>query len=200
MTDFASIFSASANRPNILVDIDNTLAWTESALLSIVNARFGLNIDMMTNKVYRIESLLTFDQGQWLREQMTRDIFYKNIAPDYEAINAVAEIKRMGYHVTVGTNRAPMLEDVTKQWLTDWNVSYDELFLGGRTNKPKFVQEHPNCIVIDDAPTNAIDLATLGASVWVPKRAYTPEWLEGSMMNVSVFDSWARVVEELSSR
>lgn len=198
MTSLYDVFAKSASRPTILCDVDNTLAWTLNQNLAMLNASFNTNTRLEDITVYHFEANLPIDQSTWMKKQWLRPTTFVNIAPDFHAIDAINSAHDDGYHVVIATSRDPKMKGVTKAWLDEWSVGYDELFVGP-TVKQAYVKDNPNVVAFDDNPSEALELATLGARVFVPERTYTPMWCRSSSIkNVKVFNDWNSVLTELA--
>jgi hypothetical protein len=175
-----------------MCDIDNTLSFASEAVVAALNARFGLSMKAMEQKVYRISTTLPVEQGMWLDSWCKSSIFYTNMAPDFHAVDAAARIRAAGYELVIATNRDPSMQLTTAQWLSDWGIGYDQLLLGP-TVKIDFCKAHPNTVAIDDDPAKAVLLPPLGATLWMPARPYTPTWVQ-AVKNVHVFSDWSDVL------
>jgi uncharacterized HAD superfamily protein len=198
VTNLYDVFVKSASKPTVLCDVDNTLAWTQNQLLAMLNAVFGTNLKLSEITVYHFEANLPLEQSTWLKQQYLRSITFANVAPDFHAIDAINTIHDRGYQVVIGTSRDSKLQGVTKQWLDEWGVKYDDLRVG-TTAKQDYARTNSNLVAIDDDPSAALDLANLGAEVLVPDRTYTPEWCKSSnIKNVQVFNDWNTVLTRLA--
>lgn len=197
MTDMATAFTQAMSRPSILCDIDNTLNFQTEIVFPMLNARFGLDLLAFKQTSYRYVDGLTADQAAWLKAQMAdaSNTMYLNVSPDFNAINALGAFKAAGFHVVVATNRNPRLTSVTAQWVNQWDVPHDELLVGP-DEKVNYVTANPNTVAIDDDPAKALLLPPLGATLWIPKRPYTPTWVD-MIGDVHVFTQWSQVLTAL---
>jgi len=196
--DLYDAFTKSAQRPTILCDVDNTLAWTMNQVLGMLNARFDTNVRLADVTVYHFEANLPIDQSTWVKMQLSKAITYANIAPDFHAIDSINALHSRGYNVVIGTSRATTMKSVTAAWLEEWGVQYDDLVVGP-TAKIDFAMSTSNIIAIDDDPASALKLAEHGAQVWIPDRTYTPAWCKSSKItNVQVFSDWDALLTNLT--
>lgn len=198
MNDLYDVFTKSAQRPTILCDVDNTLAWTLNQSLAMLNAKFNTNMRLSDVTVYHFAANLPFEQSTWLKAQYARNMTYVNLAPDFHAIDAVNTLYDRGYNVVIGTSRDAMMKNVTAAWLDEWGVKRSDLVVG-ETAKVDYVAQHSNVIAIDDDPSTALKIASMNAQVWIPERTYTPSWCSSSkMMNVQVFNDWNSLLTHLT--
>ena len=198
MNDLYSVFAKSAQRPTIMCDVDNTLAWSMNQSLGMLNAMFHTNISLQDVTVYHFEANLPFEQSTWLKKQYARSTTYVNVAPDFHAIDAINTLHDRGYNVVIATSRDSQMKSVTENWLNEWGVKHNDLFVGP-TVKSEYVTANKNVVAIDDDPSTALELAALGAKVFIPERTYTPLWCKSSKMTtVQVFSVWDTVLNQLT--
>lgn len=196
----AAAFLAAANRPTIVSDIDGVLGFLTEAIVTGLNAHFGLSLVVSEMTSYWIEGILPLEQASWLTGQLSRGVWYANVAPDYSAIAALNAIHAAGHHVIVSSDRPPATtERATLDWLTKWRVAHDEVRLLGRGGKRQVLAAYgPDnpAILIDDDPAKALTVARAGVQVWSPQRPWTPaNWAR--YPNYWVFPSWTAVLERL---
>lgn len=195
--DLGALFFAELNRPLVVCDIDNTLAFQAEAVCTALNARFGTarTPGGLTAYPYPLPS----DEQAWLNRFMSRDAWAANMAPDHEAVAALAAIRSAGSPVTVATSRPAVIADATRRWLDDWHVERDRTVLEGPGSKRKALAacgpDSPG-ILIDDAPVYWLTLARAGVEVWSPKRPWTPPGWQ-RYPGVRVFTDWSEPLEWL---
>lgn len=197
--DPTEAFLARANRPTLLSDIDGVLCYLTEIIATALNSRFGLSLVAAQMTTYRIEDLVSREQGQWIVAQFQRGVFYANAVPDVVAIAALSAIRDSGIHVVITSDRPPQTTQIaTRQWLARNAVPYDDLILRGRGGKEQilaaFGPARP-AVLIDDDPAKWL-LARDGVEVWSPRRAWTPSsWRQ--YPGVWVFDDWAEALQRL---
>ena len=112
-----------------MCDVDNTLAWTMNQALGLLNGVFGTSMTLDDVSRYDFVANLPLEQSKWLDAQFGRPVFYKTLAPDYHAIDAINALHSRGYYVVIATSRDNDLFDVTSDWLIEWGVDFDELIV-----------------------------------------------------------------------
>ena len=198
MSDPVSAFMAAANQPDIICDTDDTIAFEAEELCSVLNAHFGLSLELATLTDYHP---LQLPKGQgmnkFLKQWRQNPLCYINHAPDYEAIGGVTALHDAGFDITLASDRPVEMMTITTNWYQQWGVPYDAVFVNGDGSKAALTAMHNPanpCILIDDDPRNA-SLARPGVQVWLPFRPWTPPNLAGPY--TWVFHSWADVLARL---
>lgn len=197
--DAGALFTAAAGRPTIISDIDGVLAFTSEAVTAAVNARFGLSLLVREQATYSLAPRLTRDQAAWVDGLFGRGPFLSNLAPDAHALDSLDVLHDAGFEVLVCTERPLAAHTATAAWLSDWDVSHDELLMPGPGGKPAalagYGPDNP-AVLLDDDPSKWLTVARPGVPVWTPRRPWTPTtWARYE--NVWVFDRWDELVSRL---
>jgi len=80
-----------------------------------------------------MSKLVEFDLDGVLCEELnkvTGSDDYKSCRPLHSGINFFNEFKRRGWFVRINTSRFPEDKRVTQEWLSKYNILYDELVMG----------------------------------------------------------------------
>src|SRR6185437_3626376 len=186
-------FAAALALPVLIVDIDDTIAFSSESAMTAINAAFDTGYKASDVAGAQWDMILDRTQRQWLSVQMSKSDIYENIAPNYHAIDVIGFAKRIGYHVHITSARDPSLTPVTNDWLDRWNVPRDGLALVGRGRKIDWVRgrygpDNP-AVLIDDKPQQWL-AAGPGISVWTPHLPKTPSH---PPPGVWIFDDWELV-------
>lgn len=189
-------FEQARARPIVLCDVDGTLAFEAQASLTALNARFGTHYLVAQQTAYPRSSAFPTDQGAWLKAMReTTTTFWLNLAPDKDALNALAALRRSGVEVVVASNRPAVMKQTTASWLGQHGVDYDQLLVGDGV-KAAFAAAHSGVVAFDDDPRKALELPPLGVTLWMPRRPWTPSWCSLSK-TVHVFTDWAEPLASL---
>ena len=190
--DLGAVFAAAASVPLIVCDVDNVLAYHAEAVCTALNARFGTNRTVASLMSYPFATLLHPDEAQWLARFSSQDQWALNLAPDKDAIRAVAAIGGNGNKVVISSDRPAVIATASKAWLGKHGVpDYSMRFDGPGSKRAALAGCSPNApgILIDDDPRQWLTAARAGVQVWTPKRPWTPDGWQ-HYPNVRVFTSW----------
>jgi hypothetical protein len=197
--DLGAVFAAEVTRPLVVCDIDNVLAFQAEAACTAVNARFGASYLTSRLTAYPLTNLLEPEQRDWLTAHTTREPWIANLAPDREAMRALAAIRDTRHRVLVASDRPATVADATAKWLDANQVPRDGQVLGGPGSKrTALAANNPAspAVLIDDDPAKWLTIARPGVEVWCPQRPWTPaSWRQ--YPNVRVFTDWAEVLGRL---
>jgi len=199
-SDPFSSFIDGFSRPVLIFDQDGVLAFLTEAIVTALNARYGLGLLASNLRTYWIEQVLSPEQSLWLSNVFFQSpATYANLAPDLSGIAACNALHQAGFYVILSSDRPKTVRGVTDDWLTKWRVQASEVVIDGRGSKDALCEKHgPTnpCILFDDNPTKWLTVARPGVEVWSPSRPWTPaNWK--AYKNVWVFDSWDQVLERL---
>lgn len=199
--DLGAIFAAEAQRPLVACDVDGVLAFTAEAVCTALNARFGTSRTPESLTSYPFGPLLPPEQARWLDAHTVRDAWAANLAPDLDAIAALAAIRDAGHRVIVSSDRPATLAGATVAWLDQWQVPRDGIRLDGPGSKRAALTScgpTSPAVLVDDDPRKWLTVARPGVQVWTPRRPWTPdEWQR--YPGVRVFTDWAQPLEWLST-
>lgn len=192
-SDPARQFVNTLSLPALIVDIDDTIAYSSEATMGAVNAAFDTRYLASDIAGAEWDNVLDRQQRQWLSVQLSKSDIYQNIAPNYHAIDVLSFARKIGFHINITSARDPSLTEVTSAWLERWQVPYDGLSLVGRGRKVDWVRgrygPQNQAILIDDKPQQWL-AAGNGISVWTPRLPKTPTH---APPGVWIFDDWELV-------
>jgi hypothetical protein len=162
-------------------DVDGVLAFAAEALASAVNAHFGTRWTVDDETFFPgtlIASRLPPEQRGWVEELVRDPIFMESMAPDWHALDTLADAYHAGYPSIVLTARHPDLRKITADWLAGWGcpLPAENVYAVGHDNKPPWLAQRygPDrpAALIDDNPAVPVTVARPGAEVWLPARPY----------------------------
>ncbi|MEX2209939.1 MAG: hypothetical protein WD603_03610 [Patescibacteria group bacterium] len=103
---------------NILVDIDDTLADTQTAMLRYINQK--------SNQTYRLEELTRehrentkLEYDKLAKEFMARPDLIARCAPYADALDAFRKLHGSGFVIHIVSSRREPLHDITLDWLRE---------------------------------------------------------------------------------
>lgn len=172
--DPARAFLAQVSRPRIVSDIDGTLAERDLCACCALNARFG------TSYIYED---ITAPGSKWIDDDEARDwykarkhdpVFLGNLAPYQDAQWALWSLRQGGYHVTVSSDREAELADVSRAWLDQWGIGYDDIRIGDgeKAAIASAASAADPVVFFDDNPDRAVDLPGPGRTVYLLDRPW----------------------------
>jgi uncharacterized HAD superfamily protein len=173
--DPARAFLAQVSKPRVVCDIDGTLAERDLCAVCALNARFGT--------AYTYESITSPHAKDWIDDEDALDwykkrrhdpVFLGNLAPYQDAQWALWSLRQGGYHVTVSSDREAELEGISKAWLDQWGIGYDDVQVG-EGMKAKLAAEasaQQPVAFFDDNPNRAADLPGPYATVYLLDRPW----------------------------
>jgi hypothetical protein len=200
--DLGAVFAAEVSRPPqplVVCDVDNVLAWHAEAVCIALNARFGTSYLVTQMTAYPLATMLEAEQAAWLAQYTERGSWCANLAPDHEAIAAMAAIRGTGHRVTISSDRPAQVADATTAWLDYWQVQRDgDLLQGPGSKQAALAASAAPAVLVDDDPRKWLTVARPGVGVWCPARPWTPQgWRK--YPNVRVFQSWAEPLSWLGA-
>lgn len=186
--------------PSLIVDIDDTIAFSSQAAMTAVNAAFDTRYLASDIAGAQWDNVLDRQQRQWLSIQLGKSGIYQNIAPNYHAIDVLSFARKIGFHIHITSARDPSLTDISREWLDQWQVPYDAMTLVGSGRKLDWIRGRygpdNRAIIIDDKPQQWL-AAGNGISVWTPHLPKTPPH---APPGVWIFDDWELVRAALVSQ
>jgi uncharacterized HAD superfamily protein len=193
-------FIAAASQPRVVCDIDGTLAQRDQAALVAINAKFDTQYrytDMKTTKEDWIDDP---EAAEWYKSHRHDDIFLVDL-PAYEnAIWGLWSLRSGGYHITIASDREDKLLSLSKTWLREHGVEYDDIHIG-KDEKLKIAEASSpddSVIFIDDNPERADDLPGPGRTVLLLDRPWNQDVKESDRVK-RVFD-WAEIMTALPAQ
>jgi hypothetical protein len=178
-------------------DVDGVLAFTAEALCTALNAAFGTSYNPLAQEFFTgglIPSRLPPVQAAWAGGQLRNPGFLRGFAPDFRALDVLADAHDAGFPCTVVTERDPGLGVATAAWLAAWGAPAIPVHAVGQGQKPAYMAagfgpERP-AVLIDDNPSVKITIARPGVQVWLPARPYNAGPDRGDARR---FTSWQAV-------
>jgi len=178
-------------KPHFGVDVDGVLAHHFPAMLEIVKELTGLAVspDQVTD--YYFAGLVSRDLMEQVFERCMERAMDLPPMADYHLVNELPGT------VTIVTHRpAEVAEQTTKEWLRRHGIRYDGIvFTKGRKSETGRFD-----YFIDDAPQNALDLASAGATTYLMAWPYNRESHFGEHDHRVVrVGGWKEIQEHLHS-
>lgn len=172
--DPARAFLAQVSRPRVVCDIDGTLAERDLCACCALNARFGTSYTYEEITAPGSRWIDDDDAREWYKERRHDPVFLSNLAPYQDAQWALWSLRQGGYHVTVSSDREAELEDVSRAWLDQWGIGYDEVQVGDGAKATLASAASPAAPVVffDDNPERAVDLPGPGRTVYLLDRPW----------------------------
>jgi uncharacterized HAD superfamily protein len=171
-------FLSQVSRPRIVSDIDGTLAERDVATCLVINAKFGTD--------YHYDDVVGPDPQDWLDDEEIiawvdkhhhTPQFLSNLTPYQDGQWALWSLRSGGYHVTISSDREVELTTVSKDWLDQWAIPYDEIDIGDDHKLAIAEKATPDDPVafFDDSPKRAEDLPRPGVTVYLLDRPWNQE-------------------------
>ena len=130
-------------RDVIGLDLDSVLCNTEVALDKYLCEELGVSLDW-ENEVhqYKIEYLprITDDQKKKIMEIIDSGALFKDLYPYNYAEHATKKLKNEGFAIVIITSRSEKLRSMTMDWLAEYDISYDMLYMTHSTTKYEIIQ------------------------------------------------------------
>ncbi len=195
---------------NIGIDIDDTISETFEALLpyaqkyTIGDLKRKSEIDMNQNF---LDHFYIVSMNKWNKEE-AMNFWNKYYAEILKGVNikkfaskVIDKLKEEGHKIYLITARWDMpndnIQEITKQWLKENNVEYDELIINA-SDKLQLIKEKNIDIFIDDSFNNCKNIA---------ENTNTKVYMMTSRVNGSLNDenikrvfSWPEVYSLINSR
>ncbi len=184
--------------PLIVVDVDGVLADQVTPILESINKKFGSK--------YIKSDIRSWDQPLPLaKTDIKIAIESSHVDPSYiasmkpiqDAQKVISELSRY-FEITIATNRTPVADKPSKQWLRKNNIPYDHYIntsvMGKGAAKGK--------LLIDDYPNNIVDF--LSAEEGRIALLFSQPWNEDDQSligkdNVYRVHGWKEVMEKIRS-
>ncbi|EJO5347804.1 hypothetical protein NRP93_001896 [Clostridium botulinum] len=187
------------NNLNICIDIDGTI--TEPYYwLEISNKYFNKNIKPEDINVYNIEDVLGVTEEEYMDfyEKHKVEIHTKEkLRPDAKKILNKLNKYNDIYFVTA---REKSLEVLTKLYLKNHGIEFNELYVLGSHYKVGKAKELNCDIFIEDNPSNALELSNAGFKVILLDTNYNKHVKENeNIIRVENWDEVYNIVKEIAS-
>jgi uncharacterized HAD superfamily protein len=138
-----------------IIDIDDTIADMRTPICSMLNSM--MNTSLSWNEWYTldVQKLYGISRGDFLTALRDNEIIEKMV-PHHNTLKFMEELKNAGYFISLLTARGWHNNGthVTKQWLNEYNIPFDELIVCGITeDKSDIVSKHYKHIefTVDDS-------------------------------------------------
>lgn len=153
--DFVKAFAATADRPTVGFDVDDTLAMRAQALLTVLNTVDGGDRKMSDLTTQRAEDLWPAQRDLIVKAHGLPG-FYRNQGVYEDARELMWALSKAGYHIIIATKRDAHLKDVTMDWLKEHDFPECDDYVFGNNSKYKANGKFGklNLVFIDDDPRN----------------------------------------------
>jgi uncharacterized HAD superfamily protein len=197
MQDPMRVMTALLSQPLVVSDIDGTLAERDLAVCTALNAHFGTryayqDITSPNGKDW----IQSKDQEQWYESHRHDPIFLRNLSPYQDAMWALWSLHQGGYRITVASDREAALADVSRHWLDQAGIHYDDIQIGDN-EKLRIAQDaSPSNPVVffDDNPERAYDLPGPGRHLYLLDRPWNQQVPD--MPNVKRVKTWPEILKD----
>jgi uncharacterized HAD superfamily protein len=199
--DPMQIMTALLSQPHIVCDIDGTLAERDLATCLVVNARFG------TSYIY--DDITSPHAEDWMDNQVASGWyeryhhdpeFLKNLSPYQDGLWALWSLHQGGYQITIASDREAVLGDVSRHWLDQWGVRYDDVQIGDG-EKLRLAEEaslQNPVVFFDDNPERAYDLPGPGRMLYLLDRPWNRTVPE--MPNLKRVGTWQEILRDFPAQ
>ena len=173
---------AEPNGITLVIDLDGTIADFVGAVLTW----FQRPIVPSLLKQWDTPLLAHYE------EAVLRPEFHSILLPYLHARAAVGGMYDSGYKIKIATNRPPGTEHLVVNWLTHWNIPFDELLLGENKN---LAGKH---IIIDDKPHNIrVYTDKVGPGILVRQPWNRHILMPRHLYPIAYGDSWDDIVQKV---
>lgn len=152
-------------------DLDEVVCDCSNTLLDIVNGYFGTEFVLNDLTDYYFYNILgiTAQEFQPVIDIVWRPDCLLSLPVILGGRTLVNKIKHMGCAVYFITARDKKLRSVTQTWLDKNGVEYDNVFFTDSGKKSPIAKELGVKYFVEDNLKHAIDVASLGVTVFVPE-------------------------------
>jgi 5'(3')-deoxyribonucleotidase len=190
--DPVAAYLATAQRPILGFDIDNTIGHTMEALITILNAYDGVPRNYWGMRTVDIATMWP-DRLAVIQEFLSTPAVYASIVPYVDTLDFASACARAGYTIMIATKRAPESEQVSREWLERIGFPTPaQLFIGARSKIDICTASRgTSLLMFDDDPRNAAVMRAFpNVSVMMPERPY-------NRGQVGTFQRWSDVLASL---
>jgi 5'(3')-deoxyribonucleotidase len=172
-TNAQKAFAATADRPTVGFDVDDTLAQRAQAMLTVLNAVDGGDRKMSDVTTQRAEDLWPA-QTDLINKFHNEPGFYRNQAHYEDCRQLMWALSKAGYHIIIATKRDAILKDVTMDWLKEHDFPECDDYVFGNNSKYKANGKFGklNLVFIDDDPRNLFAFDRPTTRFVMPKRPW----------------------------
>jgi uncharacterized HAD superfamily protein len=185
----------------IYVDIDDVLADTSSALISLAQKEFHKKVafEDCTSFDLKVSFNLSQDEYEYFLDLAHKPNEILGMEPVHEAIEALQHWVASGYEISIVTGRPTATYETTQEWLAVHEVPYDHFFIvdkyarQGMDNKialsMQALSEMKFCFAIEDSYDMAVHLAdSMDTNVFLYDRPWNR--FPNSNNRIKRFRSW----------
>jgi uncharacterized HAD superfamily protein len=188
----------------IYVDIDDVLADTSSALISLADKEFHKKVayEDVTSFDLKVSFDLTRDEYEYFLERAHQPAEILNMAPIQASIEALNRWRAAGYEIAIVTGRPTTTYATTLEWLAIHDVPYDRFLMVDKYARQgmdetislsiKALSELEFCFAIEDSYDMAVHLAeNMDTLVFL----YDRPWNRSASQNGNIrrFRSWEEI-------
>lgn len=159
--------------PTIAVDIDDTLNNWQTMCVDYANRYTGRALNFAEMKEYGLSKFFGWNQEErqafWQRYELES---YRRAQVRPGAAEVLRTWRRAGWYIVILTARPwrPPTEAVTRAWLEDNGIVYDELVFDA--DKAAFCRRRRVAVLVEDAPHNVLPCSEAGVRVFMPCQPY----------------------------
>ncbi len=171
--DASKAFAATADRPTIGFDVDDTLAMRAQALLTVLNTVDGKDRQMSDYTTQRAEDLWPAQRDLIVKAHITPG-FYRNQGVYEDTRELMWALSKAGYHIIIATKRDAELKEVTMDWLREHDFPECDDYVFGNNSKYRANGKFGklNLVFIDDDPRNIFAFDRSTTKFIMPKRPW----------------------------
>jgi uncharacterized HAD superfamily protein len=161
------------------IDLDGVIADNVPELVYRLK-KLGIKTDPKKWPSYYIEDHIEGLPEGWASDQFNDPLFYQNCIATEHAFYAVNEWFYAGNDIFIITSRRNHLEEVTLDWLDQWSIPYNQLFMGvKRLEKYKILENLEATVMIEDHPHEAMVAKERGYNSFLLMTPYNKNFKYG---------------------
>lgn len=176
-----------------LVDVDGTLCWQVPRACEYARERYGLSLspEEITTWHHPLpDPALDMHVGDLIGELLAErpEWFLSPLPPLDGAAAALARIRAAGHRVHIATHRHPDTHGITRAWLREHDLPYDEFVERVPRNKG-LLDGH---VLVDDYHGNVANALAAGKRGVLMRQPYSDP---SACADAHVADSWSDVLD-----
>jgi len=176
------------------IDLDGVIANNIPEIVFRLK-KLGIESDPTKWPSYYIEDHVDGLPKNWAREQFSDPLFYKNCMATEDSFYSINEWFYSGNDIYIITSRQNHLEEVTLNWLDEWSIPYNEVFMGvPRLEKYKILENLEADMMIEDHPHEAMIVRERGFTSYLISTPYNRGFKYGESKPTIVSDMYAITV------
>lgn len=188
------------------IDIDDTISDTYAYLFpyaqKYTTVDLGKKIENIDRNCITHMYPSTFHKWNENEEREFLDKYYENtlinVKPKLYAVEVINKLKEEGNRISLITARFPSnkfdVEGLTKKWLKDNKINYDELILNAQ-DKVKLAKDNNVDIFIDDSIKNCREMADANIKTYIMDTIINLNYKNDKVERVY---SWPHIYQEIT--